>query len=463
MKQILYITIKISLLLATGLLQSQSFTCKVVDEKTNAVIPYASVQLGKYKGVITNEEGMFVLKESEITKLKDSVFISSMGYKTKGFLIKNITKGIIELTSKTIELSEVFLNTKDYSTEEIIELVKKNIEANYAENLSKKKIFFRQSDIHSIRKMDIGFVKSTIEELDKDLIDSITNTIPKKFEFYREAVGYLYGNNTKHKFYVDKGAVLYDKKADVSMDGLLKKMERIFKDNTKPNSYLKIKSGWFFSTKVQLDSLLGSNGYDRLKIENAENQIFQKQTKDSISKLYTELFFQENSKLDVIRKSNRYKFEKHDYTFIDDEAVYAIKFTPKGRKLFEGVMYVNTQNFAIVRIEFNNIRPLRKFELLGLNYGYNLFRGKMLFNKNASNTYSLKYIELETGSTYGVDRPLKVIEKNKYVKGRRKQNELALNLNLQMKSFHKYELVIYNSEDITSSIFENAIEKPKKK
>lgn len=460
MKQILFSIIKIGLFLVITVLQGQSLKVKVIDEQTGMPISLATVKTGEKNGVITNEEGIFTLKKSQVNKIKDSLFISYIGYETKGFLIKDITEGIIKLTPKSVELKEVFLDLKNYSIDEIIALIKKNLISNYNTNLSKKKIFFRQSDIHTIKKMDVEFVKSTIEELNKDLIDSIVKAVPKKFEFYREAVGDLYGDYMKHKLFIDKGAVLYDKKADDSMDGLLNRMETIFKENVKPNSYLKIKSGWF-GTKTDLNSIFNSDGYARLKIENTDNQIFQKQVKDTISHLYSQLFFHKDSKLDFIRKSNRYEFEKDDYTFIDDEPVYKIKFSPKGRKHFKGVMYVNTKDFAIIRIDFSIIRPLRTFNLLGLNYRHNLFKGKMLFSRNIQEKYNLKYVEVESGSTFGAKRPLRIKEKNKYVKGKRKQNEFAIKLDAQLTSYHKYELVVYDSEDITSTNFKNVLENSK--
>ena len=464
MKQVLLFITTISFFLASAIAQSQSFSAKVIDEKTGDPISFATVQTGKHSGVITNEDGVFTLNESQVAKLKDSIFISSMGFETKGFLIENVAEEVIKLKSKPFELKSVFLSANNFSAEEIIEKVKENMDANYAVSLSKKKIFFRQSDVNRMKKINIEFVKSTIEELDKNLIDSIAGLIPRKSEFYREAVGDFYGDYITHKFYVDKGAELYDKNADVSMDGLSEKMERIFKENVKPNSYLKIKSGWF-GTKVQLDSLLVAEEDEdaKVKVENTDNQIFQEQIKDRISELYTELFFHEDSKLDFLRKSNRYEFELDNYTFIDEESVYIIKFSPKGRKDFEGVMYVNTEDFGIMRVEFNNVRPLKKFGLLGITYRHNVYRGKMLFNKNEKGTYSPKYIELETGSLFGVDRPLSVIEKNKHVKGRRKQNELELELDINTTSIFKFELVVYDSEDISSTAYNNVVENPKMK
>ena len=343
---------------------------------------------------------------------------------------------------------------------EIIEKVKENLDANYKVNLSKKKVFFRQSDLNQMKKVDFGFKKSTIAELDKHLIDSIAGLVPRHSSYYREVLGDFYGDYSKHKFHIDKAAELYDKNKDVSMDGLSDKMERIFKENIKPDSYLKIKSG-LFSTKVQLDSLKTEHKEESdamVKVENTDNQNFNQQIKDRISELYEQLFFNDDSKIDILRKSNRYKFTLDDYTYIDDSPVYILKFEPKGKKDFKGTMYVNIDDYAIMRLEFNNVRPIQRFGLLGITYRHNVYKGKMLFQKDTGDKYSPKYLELDSGVYFGLDRPLKVIEKNKHVKGRRKQNELSLKLDIEMMQHNKFELVVFDSENISDTSYESAPE-----
>jgi len=109
-------------------------------------------------------------------------------------------------------------------------------------------------------------------------------------------------------------------------------------------------------------------------------------------------------------------------------------------------------------LDFQNVNPLKKFGLLGITFRNNIYRGKMLFGKDKNGAYSPKYLELEDGNYMGLDRPLKVIEKNKHVKGRRKQNELSLALDIRMNQVIKYELVVFESESITENEFNNAAE-----
>lgn len=455
-----YIIMALTGFLVSGM-SAQSFSAKLIDTKSQEPIPFATIELSKNRGVVSNEDGIFTINDDQMKYVKDSVYISSMGYERKGIWIATFTDSIVSLAPKSFELKGVFLTSNPLSAKEVIEKVKENMDKNYyVQDVSKKKIFFRQSDFNNMKKVDFGFKKSTIEELNKQLIDSIATLVPRESSYYREVVGDFYGNYNKHKFYVDKAAELYDKSKDVSVDGLSERLETIFKENVKPDSYLKIKSG-LFGTKVQLDSITAANeDAQKVKdeVEGEEKGYFQESIKNRISELYEQLFFNEDSKIDILTKSNRYEFEIEDYTFIDEEPVYIINFSPKGKKDFKGTAYVNTNDFAIVRLEFGNVRPLFKFGLLGITYRENVYRGKMLFEKNTAGSYSPRYLELESGNYFGLDRPLKVIEKNKHVKGRRKQNELSLDLKLQGTSLSKYEMVVFNSEDISDTAYDAAQE-----
>lgn len=454
-----------TILFSSFCVAQSSFTAKVVDSKTGDVIPFATVITGNNSGVITNEEGIFSLTAEMIGMIKDSLYISSMGYEKKGVLLSDKNTEVIALSPRIFELSSVYIDGRGLEVDEIVELIKTNLESNYKMNLNKKKIFFRQSNFNLMDKMDFRFKKSTIPELNEELINTIASKIPRKSSYYREAAGDFFGDYASHKLYIKKAAELYDKNKDVSIDGLSDKLEKIFQDNVKRNSYIKIRSG-IFSTKIELDSVETEEEKAQLvevKEEKPGNQNFHRRVKEQISELYSELFFNDGTELDFLEKSNRYKFKLTDYTFIDENPVYIINFTPKGKKDFQGVMYVNTNDFAIVRLEFENVRPLKKFGLFGITYRHSIYKGKMLFGKDPGGSYSPRYIELEDGHQAGVDRPLNVIEKNKFVKGRRKQNELALQMDIMTTSLQKYELVVFNTETISQSAFEDAAENTKVK
>jgi len=248
-KIVVTLTLSLMSLLSFG----QAYTARVIDAKTNQPIPFATVITGEYSGTITNEEGVFSVELRKIQHPQDSVFISSMGYDKIG-VVATDRQEVVSLSRTPFELKQVYLSNENLSPEEIIERVKTNLDANYAVGLTKKKIFLRKSDNDRVQKFDIEFKESTIPELNEELIDSIALLIPREDPYYQETVGDLYGGYNGYKLYLDKAAELYDKNKDVSLDALGDKLENIFKENVKPDSYLKIKSG-IFGTKMQLDSL----------------------------------------------------------------------------------------------------------------------------------------------------------------------------------------------------------------
>ena len=110
MRNTLFITAL--LFLQTAYVAAQEITAVVKDATTREPIPYATVQYGPNKGVITNDEGRFTLQAQ--LKEEDSLVVSSMGYGTLGFPLKELNGETIYLKSSNIELKDVFLTNKKF-------------------------------------------------------------------------------------------------------------------------------------------------------------------------------------------------------------------------------------------------------------------------------------------------------------------------------------------------------------
>ncbi|MBL0684517.1 carboxypeptidase-like regulatory domain-containing protein [Aquimarina mytili] len=454
------LVVSIAFFMTCLVINAQTITSRVIDKKTNQPIPYATIQVSEDQGIITNEEGRFNLilgsKHSNI----DSIYVSSMGYEKVGVSIKNVVDSIIYIQPKAIELKSVFISNKNLTIDEIIDTVKERIPENYNFELSHRRLFFRESEFNTIKKLNIKFKESTIRELDKKLIDSVVTIIPRKSEYYTETLCDFYGDLEEGKINIIKAAELYDKNNEVSMEAMTKRMETIFKKNVKPDSYLKIKSG-LFGTKVQVDSILeqtenGDEIKDKIDKENTGD--FLKNQRRALKSLLSSLFFNEDVMSNFLNKSGRYDFKLVDYTYIDDQSVYIINFSPKRSEDFKGTLYVNTEDFAVIRVDYENVKNLRNFKLLGIHYQDNLYRAKMLFTKGTNQKYDLKFLEMYRGEFFGFDRPLKVIEKNKHVKGRRKQNELSLGIDAVNTYKRKYEIVVFDSKQLTKTEYNSSIE-----
>ncbi|WP_338196481.1 carboxypeptidase-like regulatory domain-containing protein [Flagellimonas marinaquae] len=440
---------------------AQTISSRLVDAKTQKGIPYATVQYGEYNGVITNEEGRFSFVLEDGISRPDSIYITSMGYEKKGFALEQMQDSVITLNARAIELSGVYVFDKELEVDDIIEKMIENIPKNVNKETIKQRFFLRKSELANMQKVDFGFEKSSIKELNKELMDSIARAIPQHASHYTESFGDLYKNDTEYKLNIIKAADLYDKKDVGSFEDLAEHMEDIFKQNVKPGSYLKIKSG-IFSEKIQVDSILDTMDDERMEqVEKVKAQV----KKDSVSglvdsqrwqfeEMLSQLYYKEDTKLDLVEKPNRYEFQLAGYAEIDNAGVYVIDFWPKRSSAdFKGRLFINIEDYAIMRLDFTNTKRLRNFRLLGITYRKTMYKGTMRFAKLPTGKYDLQFMDLSDGRYFGVDRPLKVVEKNKHVKGRRKQNELKLNIDFRMNMTTKYELVVFEQDNISKSEF----------
>ncbi len=447
-------------------LVAQTVSSRLVDAKTQKGIPYATIQYGKHQGVISNEEGRFSFVLKEGTTLPDSIYATSMGYEKKGFTLEQMQDSLVALNAKAIELSGVYVFDKELEVDDIIEKMIENIPQNVNKNPIKQRFFLRKSELANMHKVDFGFEKSSIKELNKELMDSISNSIPKNASHYTESFGDLYKKNTDYKLNIVKAADLYDKREVGSFEDLAEHMEEIFKQNVKPGSYLKIKSG-IFSEKIQVDSILDTMDDERVdQVKKVKAQM----EKDSVSGLVDsqrwqfkemlgQLYYKENTKLALVDKTRRYEFKLAGYADIGDAGVYVVDFWPKRSSAdFKGRLFINIEDFAVMRLDFTNTQRLRNFRLLGITYHETVYKGTMRFAKLPNGKYDLQFMDLSDGKYFGVDRPLKVVEKNKHVKGRRKQNELKLNIDFRMNMTSKWELVVFNQDEISENEFKTFTE-----
>ena len=465
----LLVSLYIVLIASISNVQSQSLSAFVIDSVSQQPIPYATVQL-KEKGVITNEDGNFNFILNETIAESDSLIISSMGYETLSKPISEFITNRILLTPKAIELREVIVSNKNYTADEIMELVEDNLEKNYTNDLTKKRLFHRESSSHRWTQSNFKIKKSSIDVLNQQFIDSVISSVPKNDSYYSEIVGDLYGNfNTEaQKLDLLKASKLFDKSTDLDYEKLEEKFNDILKDNVKPGSYFKIKSG-LLSFKIDADEVnqlfeedtdstdvaaVNKELVEKKKNKGEEQKNYAKWRRNNLAGILSTLPTQEDSDLNFISKSRKYDFALQEFTYLGNDAVYVISFQPSGAADYEGTLYVNADDFALLQVDYTNVKPVKKFNLLGISANKYLSKGKIIYNKGSNGFYGLRYFESETGERFGIKRPLKIIEKNKVVKGRNKQNELSGNMDFVFNNVEKNEVIIFESESISQATFD---------
>jgi hypothetical protein len=449
-------------------INSQSSTVKVLDSLTLSSIPFATVYFSNNKGIITDIDGRFELINEQYGT-NDSLFISSMGYKKTSLKISSFKDSIVYMIPEMITLENVVVTNRNLSSNEIIEKVKAGIEQNYQKEISEKKIFYRYESNRKIDKIELNKFKSSIDQVNSSILDSLLIRVPKENKSATETLCYYYGNleEGKQKINLIKSRLTYKKDDDI-LNSINSRLKEALQENLKSNSYFKIKSGLLpFSADLSIDGLweIDSTNQEALKkaqdFELKRKQNFAAYQKSRITNIYSNLFYNEETKLDFILKSNRYRFGDPELTYLGNQLVYVISCFPKGSKDYKGVLYVNSDDFAVVRIDFENVKSLFKFKLLGVSTNVYLEEGRMVFSKLNNKKYSLSYFQVSNGRKSGIDRPIKVVEKNKYVKGRRKQNQISFKLDLIINSLNKQELQIFQSKTMDIKGFENIKENNK--
>ena len=106
------------------------FKGKVVDSKTNKAIPNTFVKaLSLNAQVISDEDGIFIFNLAN--HYIDTVLVSSIGYKSDIYILKNNDSNIIKLTSLEYNLANVVVRGNKINPLDIITIVNHNIALNY--------------------------------------------------------------------------------------------------------------------------------------------------------------------------------------------------------------------------------------------------------------------------------------------------------------------------------------------
>jgi hypothetical protein len=451
------------LLAGITVLRSQEISATIKDSLTKEVIPFANIYLSSGKGILSNEEGVFRIQLNDQISSKDSLSISCMGYKTVVYPVSKFKDSIIFLPSKTIALGSIILSNKNLSAEDIIKEVKNNIAEKYELDLTHKKIFFRESGSQEFKKLRVKVKKSSIKEFNQAFWDSTLLKIPRKNEWHTEVSGSLYGDFSKdnQKLEIDRALELEDKKTTAIFNNIETAFDTILKQNIKKDSYFKLRMG-LISTKLE-DVELNSSEKDTLTPDEKlvkEKESFSKRRKRIITNIISVLFEKEMLSISVLKKSNRYDFERVDFTYLNNIPVYILKFKPSGNVDYAGKLYIDADKMTLLRAEYKNIKDIRDISLLGFSFKHYFKEIAIQFKKTASGKYALQYLEAIDQFETGVNRAFSILEKNKVVKGRNKQNELKMELNFRTNQFQKYQMVVFESERITQEIFDAFKEKP---
>ena len=434
-------------LLLTTLLYAQNKTGIVKDSATDNPIAYATLQITKNHGTITNEEGKFSLNVSNFKKT-DSLKVSYLGYKTVSFAIKDIPETIL-LEEDVVNLDEVNLNQEQLSVEEIIQRARENQSKNY-NNLSnlKQLVFLRFKSIAKIKefKMEIdkakNYDKKMIKKLNK-VIDSIRDLTKNKSNIsYKDLLFNLYRNDKDStKLSYVKATLLSNPNNDFSAEAIGDKLKRGFKNLFKDKVF-KIKILFF---KVE-DSLKTKDIVKKEKM-----LIHPANLARQMGNLYKHTTYSEDNLISEILNEKYYDYKITNNLFYNNEFVYEITYSPKRSKAkYKGKIYISDESFAVIKLDFNMLPNKKVYgkSLKWLGFAYKLYdwKGTLEFYQDDSGKYVPKYIKQSKKSYSYSNIPLKFIENTK------NKNKLKFKLKSEFENIEtqKTEMIFLQNNGISN-------------
>jgi len=411
MKKIMLI---LAFLLAGNSIFCQTISGKIVDAESNP-IPYVTLQIGPNYGVITNEEGVFTLETDNFSDL-EMVSISCLGYKSLKFQLSTFNKPTYILEDSISELSEVFITNKLLSIEEILTNVRANIAKNY-EIEGRQRVFMRESSNFKLHDFDFeiakasNFKKSRIKEINRNFEGMRENLVNKRSNQFEDTLLDMLQTSDSTQVNVVKATKLINKEKDLSTEAVNGKLIKNTLSVLDSTVTYKLKTGLF---TIEDSLKVGKLIKDDANPQNGETLTL----KNTIARIIKNNTLTENSKLDFIFEDKGYDYTIEGISYINEDAAYSISFKPNKRSAkYAGKMYVNTSDFAVVKLEyqFAENRTGKKMNLkflLGLKYEQNIYRSTVIFKRNENSIYEMYFISQEDGNYVYFDRSLKFIRNN---------------------------------------------------
>lgn len=424
----------------------------VFDQETKEALPYANIYvLNKNKGAITNEKGQFTIDVSFLEKT-DTLRFQYIGYKTKKITLSQFdTLSVVNLKEDIINLNEAVIFGSVPDLESIVKNVLIYKDSNYRKTTSKKQAFIREREIADITNFNLIYKKSTIDELDRAMIQELEERSPKNVTSYTDFLGHLYFTENKD----DSVKIKIDPVRMVSLKEEyledLKQLESLFEgifSNTGEEEYWKVRSG-IFSQKLNLEeneeSKVDSLVENRRKIANYGRYI---NSQISFSLL------DDKDDWEFLHKTGKYEYTLVGGTWVNGEAVYIIDFKPDKSGLYIGRMYIARNTYALIRADYEYApeKTGTDLQLLGVGYTENHFSGSIYFEKKDDN-YALKYFSHRLGATATISRSIVLMKKKKRFLFDKKLKELKVGLDIDVNAEESYEYFVLDEDDISQNQF----------
>ncbi len=432
---------------------------KVVEAESQLPLPYTNIYVHNgNRGTVSNEHGHFSINIQGL-HADDSIRFQFIGYKIQIISLGEMDSiGLVEMKEEVINLNEALIFGSTPNAKTIVKRVLENKDSNYRETTSRKQFFMRERDVTDIEKMIITFKKSTIDELDREMIKFIEDRIPRYNTSYTDFLGQLYFSGKADdsvKLKLDPIRVVRLKEEEIAgTDQIEAAFENVFADIDE-KEYWKIRSGMFGSKLDDMNDSQDSTAVDSVKTDTIAQKGWK--VESWVRGLNYRLKYaglEDKDQWEFLYKTGKYAYTLSGGARVNGEDAYIIDFAPSGGGHFEGRMFVSLSTYALLRADYKYApeKTGRDIHLLGVGYTENQFSGSIYFERNDDN-YELKYFSKKEGATASVDRGIVLVKKRKRILFDKKLKELKVSIDMELHNEESIEFLILDQEEVSYNQF----------
>ena len=433
-------------------------TGMVVDIDRQIALPYANIYvLHKNKGVISNEKGHFSINIDDLD-VSDTLRFQYIGYKTKNITIGELdTFSIISLKEEIINLSEALIFGSAPNARSIVKKVLQYKDSNYRRINTKNQTFIRERSTANFDEVTLDLKKSSIAQLDENMIKLVEERIPRNTISYTDFLGNIYHSQNKDDSIALKiepiRSVSLKEKDIADLDQIEKVFEDVFKD-IDSNEYWKVKSG-IFGQKMDEDEFDEPPKMDSIQLDSIKkNNKRLHYMRYRVERQLEFSFLDDKKQWEFLHSPGRYNYTLVGGASVNGEEVYIIDFTPRSGGKYIGRMYIALNTYALVRADYHYAegKTGRDIHLLGIGYTENESSGSIYFIKKGDN-YLLKYFSIKEGINFSFDRSISLVKKRKRFLFDKKLNEIKVAFNISANVEESIEYLVLDYQEISHEQF----------
>lgn len=448
------------LLLLSPFLNAQELTAKIIDSKTNVPIPFVAVQTAPYKGVISNEEGVFIIQLEDVNDT--SIEFSCLGYQSLTMTLEDLefNNFIVQLLPATNELNAIYLTNTKPNVDAIISRVNTNLIKNHNSDALSYNLFYRETSYTNFENLDLEIKKSSkvkkpeLAAANKELTDMGNKIMNRKAVYFTDYSGTLNVlDDSLQKLNIDKATKIINANIEVSLEAIQKNAQNTILRYLDTTMTYKLKTGFF---KIE-DSLSLNDGND--KKENHLNEFKILNLKENTFAVLQKSQIERGSMLKKVLNTENYEYTLKKANVLNGEIVYFITFTPrKSSAHFTGSLYVSESTYGILKLDYKYAKgkqgeKLNLKLLFGVKYIENINTGTIIYQQNDQAIYEPRYIKSESGQYFYLSRPLKFIENSS------NKTKTAFNFKIVGNTISREEVLFSSIKELDRSAFDALVEK----